>query len=134
MRTYSEMIEYSTFEDRYEYLRLDGHVGRDTFGFDRYLNQSFYKSKEWKDVRNHVITRDNGCDLGIEDRPIFDKVLVHHMNPITPEDIENFSTEILNPEYLITITMDTHNAVHYGNQSGLIVLPPERFPGDTKLW
>lgn len=134
MKRYSEMIRYDSFEDRFEYLRLDGRVGKDTFGFDRFLNQTFYRSKEWKDIRNHVITRDNGCDLGDIDRPIYDRVLVHHMNPIVPEDLETFNPAILDPEYLITISIDTHNAVHYGNKNNLTIMPPDRSPGDTRLW
>lgn len=134
MKHYSEMIRYDSFEDRFEYLCLDGRVGKDTFGFDRFLNQTFYRSKEWKDIRNHVITRDNGCDLGDIDRPIYDRILVHHMNPIALEDLETFNPAILDPEYLITISIDTHNAVHYGNKNNLTIMPPDRSPGDTRLW
>lgn len=134
LRTYSELIRLETFEERFEYLRLVGEVGRDTFGYDRYLNQGFYKSREWRLARTHTIGRDNGCDLGDPDRPIYDRVYVHHMNPIRPQDFDEFNPDILNPEYLITVTHETHNAIHYGDSSGLIIMPPERRPGDTKLW
>lgn len=133
-RTYHQMIAFPTFEERYNYLRLTGRVGADTFGFDRYLNQSFYRSKEWKDIRQHVIARDSGCDLGDPERPIFGRVLVHHMNPILPEDLEDFNPEILDPEYLVCVTHETHNAIHYGDPSSLIIMPKERRPNDTIPW
>lgn len=134
-RSYSELQKLKTFEERYEYLKLSGHVGVDTFGFDRYLNQRFYKSKEWKDVRNSVILRDNGCDLGVKDQPIRGKIYVHHMNPMSVEDIETLNEQILNPDNLICVSHDTHNAIHYGDKS---LLPSyeyvERKPNDTCPW
>ena len=136
IRTYSELIKLPTFEERYEYLKLNGKVGEDTFGFDRYLNQIFYKSKEWSLSKNYVITRDLGCDLAISDREIPDGVpiLVHHMNPIMIKDIVNRSDILLNPEYLITTTKITHNAIHYGNSSLLVCAPIERTKNDTCPW
>lgn len=134
IRTYSELIKLPTFEERYRYLRLGGRVGEETFGFDRYLNQAFYKSKEWKDVRDFVIVRDNGCDLGIEDREIYGKILVHHMNPINIEDIVNRTEYLLDPEYLISTVKNTHDAIHYGDESLLITAPIERTKNDTCPW
>lgn len=135
MKTYTELIQLRTFEDRFNYLRLHGQVGRETFGFDRIYNQKFYRSKEWKDIRNYVITRDLGCDLGIEDREIFGRIMVHHMNPISMEDIKHSSDYLLNPEYLITVSPQTHDAIHYSDESILIASTVlERKPGDTKLW
>ena len=134
IRTYSELITIPTFEERFEYLRLDGRVGEETFGFDRYLNQVFYKSKEWLRVRDHVITRDNGCDLGMEGHEIYGKVLVHHMNPISKEDILKRNDWLLNPEYLISTIKNTHDAIHYGDASLLITAPIERKPNDTCPW
>lgn len=135
MKTYSELISLRTFEDRFNYLKLNGQVGRETFGFDRIYNQKFYRSKEWKDIRNYVITRDLGCDLGIQDREIQGRIMVHHMNPISLEDIQHSSYYLLNPEFLITVSPKTHDAIHYSDES--ILLPSmviERKPGDTKLW
>lgn len=134
LRTYTELKQLKTFEERYEYLKLDGQVGIDTFGFDRYLNQAFYRSPEWKSVRNQVIVRDNGCDLGIEGREIHTKILVHHMNPITKEDVLNRSDLLLNPEYLITTVKRTHDAIHYGDSETLIKDPIERTVNDTCPW
>lgn len=134
LRTYTELKQLKTFEERYEYLKLDGQVGVDTFGFDRYLNQAFYRSPEWKSVRNQVIVRDNGCDLGIEGREIHTKILVHHMNPITKEDVLNRSDLLLNPEYLITTVKRTHDAIHYGDSETLIKDPIERTANDTCPW
>lgn len=134
LRTYTELKQLKTFEERYEYLKLDGQVGIDTFGFDRYLNQAFYRSPEWKSVRNKVIVRDNGCDLGIEGREIHTKILVHHMNPITKEDVLNRSDLLLNPEYLITTVKRTHDAIHYGDSETLIKDPIERTANDTCPW
>lgn len=134
IRTYSELITIPTFEERFEYLRLDGRVGEETFGLDRYLNQVFYKSKEWLRVRDYVITRDNGCDLGMEGHEIYGKVLVHHMNPISKEDILRRSDWLLNPEYLISTIKNTHDAIHYGDASLLITAPIERKPNDTCPW
>lgn len=134
LRTYSELKQLKTFEERYEYLKLDGQVGVDTFGFDRYLNQVFYKSPEWRSVRNEVIVRDNGCDLGIEGREIHTKILVHHMNPISKEDILERSDILLNPEYLITTVKRTHDAIHYGDADTLLKDPIERSANDTCPW
>ena len=134
IKTYSELIKLKTFEERYEYLRLGGIVGKETFGFDRYLNQTFYKTDEWLSIRDHVIVRDNGCDLGIEGREIHSRILVHHMNPITKEDILSRSEYLLNPEYLICTIKSTHDAIHYGDESLLIKLPVERRKNDTCPW
>lgn len=136
IRTYSELITLPTFIDRFEYLKLGGTVGEETFGFDRYLNQTFYKTKEWLHVRDFVIVRDHGCDLGITDRVIPNgvKILVHHMNPITVEDILNRSKFLLDPEYLISTVKNTHDAIHYGDSSLLISEPIERTPYDTCPW
>ena len=134
IRTYSELITLPTFEERYRYLKLSGRVGEDTFGFDRYLNQIFYKSNEWLDVRDYVIVRDGGCDLGIPDREIFGKILVHHMNPIRQEDILRRSKWLLDPEYLICTIKNTHDAIHYGDESLLILAPTERKKNDTCPW
>ena len=134
LRTYSELKQLKTFEERYEYLKLDGQVGADTFGFDRYLNQVFYKSPEWRSVRNEVIVRDNGCDLGIEGREIHTKIIVHHMNPISKKDILERSDILLNPEYLITTVKRTHDAIHYGDADTLIKDPIERSANDTCPW
>lgn len=134
IKTYSELITLPTFKERYEYLRLDGKVGESTFGFDRYLNQVFYRSPEWRAIRDHVIVRDNGCDLGIEGHEIHGKVIIHHMNPLTVKDIERESEFMLNPEYLITTIHNTHNAIHYGDESLLIVAPIIRTKNDTCPW
>ena len=134
IRTYSELIQLPTFEERFHYLRLKGSVGKETFGFDRYLNQNFYRSSAWKRVRDQVIVRDNGCDLGIDDRIIYGKILIHHMNPINDEDILNMTDILLNPEYLICVTLDTHNAIHYGDEDLLIKEPVARFKNDTCPW
>ena len=135
IRTYSELSKLKTFRERYEYLKLDGTIGEETFGFDRYINQMFYKSEEWKRIRNYVITRDNGCDLGIQDRKIVDSViLVHHMNPITKEDIINKNEILLDPEYLITTIKPTHDAIHYGDESLLADDLVIRSKNDTCPW
>lgn len=134
IKTYSELRRYSDFKDRYNYLRLRGNVGRYTFGFDRYLNQRFYKSQEWLRIRNEIIARDNGCDLGVPGFEIHDKILVHHMNPLTEDDIRQANDHLFDPEYLICTTHKTHNAIHFGDESQLLVLPKERTRGDTKLW
>lgn len=134
IRTYTEMLQYSTFEARFEYLSLKGAVGRSTFGFDRYLNQRFYTSREWKQLRNHIIVRDQGRDLAVEGYEIHSRILIHHMNPISSDDIIQGDFSILDPEYLITTTHKTHNAIHYGDKSLLPQLPIERTLGDTKLW
>lgn len=135
IRTYSELSKLKTFRERYEYLKLDGTVGEETFGFDRYINQMFYKSEEWKRIRNYVITRDNGCDLGMPDRKIVDSViLVHHMNPITKEDIINKNEILIDPEYLITTIKPTHDAIHYGDESLLAEDLVIRSKNDTCPW
>lgn len=134
IRTYSELITLPTFEERYRYLRLGGKVGEETFGFDRYLNQIFYKSDEWLEVRDFVIVRDNGCDLGIEDREIHSRILVHHMNPILTEDILRRSKYLLDPEYLISTMKSTHDAIHYGDEGLLLSVPRERSRNDTCPW
>ena len=134
IKTYSELILLPTFEERFRYLQLNGSVGKETFGFDRYLNQNFYRSAEWKRVRDKVIIRDNGCDLGIEDRLIYGNVLIHHMNPINDKDIYNLTDILLNPEYLICVSHNTHNAIHYGNEELLVKAPIVRTKNDTCPW
>lgn len=134
IRTYSELSKLLTFEERFRYLSLDGKVGEETFGFDRYLNQMFYRSQKWKAVRDYVIVRDNGCDLGVEGYEIHGRIIIHHMNPITIRDIEKESDFLLDPEYLITTVHNTHNAIHYGNENLLIKAPIERRKNDTCPW
>lgn len=134
IKCYSELILLPTFQARYQYLRLNGEVGKETFGFDRYMNQFFYRSPEWRRVRDFVITRDEGCDLGIPGREIFGRIIIHHMNPIRPEDIRNRSDLLLDPEYLITTIHDTHLAIHYGDEHLLLQEPVERRPNDTCPW
>lgn len=135
IKTYSELSEFATFEERFEYLRLGGRVGADTFGFDRIFNQMFYSSTEWKAVRREVIIRDNGCDLGIEGHEIYgQRLIIHHINPISLEDIERKADILLNPEFLITTTHSTHNAIHYGDSSLLVTGPIERQQYDTCPW
>lgn len=134
IKTYSELITFPTFKERYRYLRIGGVVGQETFGFDRYLNQLFYKSPEWLSVRDQVIFRDSGCDLGIPGREIYSKILVHHMNPITKEDILKRSDLLLDPEYLICTVKRTHDAIHYGDDSILWSDPVERSRNDTCPW
>ena len=134
IRTYSELMMFSSFEERFQYLRLNGSVGETTFGFDRYINQKFYRSAEWKQIRNYVIVRDNGCNLGVEGYEIHEKILIHHMNPIALSDIQNASDYLLNPDYLISVTLATHNAIHYGDETLLIRAPTERRPNDTCPW
>jgi len=133
-RTYRELSKIDTFEERFRYLKLLGEVGMSTFGFDRWINQAFYTSNEWRRARRDIIARDLGCDLGLAGHEIYDKIIIHHMNPMTPKDIEDGSPDILNPEYLISVSLRTHNAIHFGDES---LLPKElvpRAPGDTKLW
>lgn len=134
IRTYSELSRLKTFKERYEYLRLDGVVGENTFGFDRYLNQAFYKSKEWKDIRRFVIIRDNGCDLGVEGCEIYTNIIIHHMNPIRQDDILSRTDLLMNPEYLITTMLNTHNAIHYGTEELLAAAPISRSKNDTCPW
>ena len=134
MRTYSELITIPTFKERFLYLKLDGKVCEETFGYDRYLNQIFYRSPEWKRVRREIIVRDLGCDLGIEDRPLDSGIYVHHMNPINLKDISNRNLDILNPEFLICCSYSTHQAIHYGDEYLLLADPVERKPFDTCPW
>lgn len=135
IRCYSELKSLKTFEERFNYLRLNGKIGIDTFGFDRIFNQRFYQSTEWKRIRNEVIVRDNGCDLGIEGYEIYgQKILIHHINPIFLDDIRDSSDFLLNPEYLITTTHSTHNAIHYGDEKLLKLPPVERTKNDTCPW
>lgn len=134
IRTYSELIQLPTFEERFQYLQLSGKVGKETFGFDRYLNQKFYRSAAWKRVRDQVIVRDNGCDLGIEDRMIGSRILIHHMNPINDKDILDLTSILLNPEYLICVSHNTHNAIHYGDENLLVKAPIARTKNDTCPW
>ena len=133
-RTYSDLVQHETFEERYEYLRLGGQVGHATFGFDRWINQQFYATRDWERARNFVITRDLGCDLGVTGYDIQSGLLVHHMNPISRRDILDREEWILDPEYLITTTHRTHNAIHYGDRSLLPRPFVARFPGDTRMW
>ena len=134
LRCYSELLQIPTFNERYEYLRLDGVVGEETFGFDRYLNQIFYNSQEWKDIRRKIIIRDNGCDLELDGYEIRGKILIHHMNPIRQQDILLRTDLVLNPEYLIATTLSTHNAIHYGDEKLLLTVPNERRKNDTCPW
>lgn len=134
IRTYSELITLPSFEERYRYLKLDGSVGKETFGFDRYLNQDFYRSKEWKYIRDEIIVRDFGCDLGVRDREIHTRIYIHHMNPISVKDIINATEFLLNPDYLICTSHSTHNAIHYGDESLLVIAPVERRKNDTCPW
>lgn len=135
LKRYSELILLPTFKERYEYLKLGGIIGSETFGFDRYLNQSFYKTKEWESIRNYIIVRDNGCDLGVPGMEIRGKIIVHHVNPISMDDIVKHSDWILDPEFLISTSMDTHNAIHYGSEDIVACKTfVERTPNDTTLW
>lgn len=135
IRTYSELITIPTFIERYRYLKIGGRVGEDTFGYERYFNQIFYKSKEWKDIRDYVIVRDLGRDLAMEGYDILSNIIVHHMNPITIKDIEQRTDILLDPEFLISTVLNTHNAIHYGDESLLIQEEPiVRFPNDTCPW
>lgn len=135
IRYYSELIQLPTFKERFEYLKLSGSVGKATFGYDRYLNQNFYKSQEWKRLRNEIIVRDNGCEMGLEDYEIKGRIFIHHMNPIVDDDIVNVSDYLMNPEYLICVSHDIHNAIHYGNDD--IIRAKDyipRRPDDTCPW
>ena len=134
IRTYSEMLKLSSFEERFEYLKIGGKPGAETFGFERYLNQIFYRSKLWKDLRNKIIIRDDGKDLAADGYLIGGKIIIHHMNPITKADIDDMSDYLFNPEYLICCSHNTHNAIHYGDASLLPKLPKERRPNDQCPW
>jgi len=133
-RCYSELRHLGTLQERYDYLKLRGQVGDPTFGHDRWLNQDFYASREWRRIRHFVIARDNGCDLGVDGYEIYDRIYIHHMNPITVEDIQHGDEDIINPEFLISCTHSTHNAIHYGDERQLPRQLIERRPGDTRLW
>lgn len=133
-RSYSELRRLPTFEDRYNYLALHGIVGQSTFGYDRWINQQFYTSREWRNLRHHIIARDNGCDLGIDGYEIHSRLYIHHLNPMTVDDIVSGDDSILDPEFLVTVTHLTHNAIHYGDERLLPRPLVERKPGDTKLW
>lgn len=133
-RSYVELSRLDTFEERFEYLNLKGRVGEATFGFDRWINQKFYRSSEWKRARDHVIVRDQGCDLGIRGYEIHRGLLVHHMNPVALVDIQHGSDWIIDPNFLITTSLNTHNAIHYGDESLLPRGPVVRKAGDTTLW
>ena len=133
-RRYSDLKRFDNFKDRYEYLKLTGEVGATTFGFDRYLNQMLYHSPQWKKARRDVIIRDNGCDLGVEGRDLHSKIIIHHMNPITVEDVENMDPKIFDLEFLISVSQKTHNAIHYGDESQLSKEYEPRKPGDTCPW
>ena len=134
IRCYSDLIQLPTFQERYNYLKLHGKVGEDTFGYDRYINQMLYKSLKWKRTRSQVIIRDNGCDLGVEGFELEDYIMVHHMNPLTLEDIEEERDNVFNPEYLICCSSRTHKAIHFGDESMLPKEPVVRRPNDTCLW
>lgn len=134
IRTYSELITLPTFKERFEYLRLEGSVGSDTFGYDRYLNQIFYKSREWRQLKDEIIVRDNACDLGVEGYDIYGRVIIHHLNPISKDDVLNRTEYLLNPEYLICTTHSTHNAIHYGDESLIMTEPIVRKPNDMCPW
>lgn len=134
IRTYSELLSYPTFEERYAYLRLYGNVGIDTFGFDRIFNQMFYRSNEWKHLRNQIIVRDNACDLALEGHELHDRIFIHHMNPITIDDIRDATDHLLNPEYLVVVSFSTHNAIHYGKNNLYQLINGERTPNDTSPW
>lgn len=134
IRTYSELSKLDTFEERFEYLSIKGVVGESTFGFERHLNQKFYTSREWRLIRDEVLGRDWSCDLGVTGFDIYSRPIIHHMNPMAPKDLIRGNADILNPEYLITVSHRTHNAIHYGDKSLLALPLPERRPGDTLPW
>ena len=134
IRTYSELSKIPGYEDRFEYLKLQGFVGEETFGYDRYLNQDFYRSREWKRLRDYIITRDMGCDMGVDGWEIAGRIVIHHMNPVEAIDIIHSSDYLLDPEFLICVSHNTHNAIHYGDKSLLILPPVERTKNDTCPW
>lgn len=134
IRTYTDLRRLSTLEERFEYLELGGRIGETTFGFDRWINQQFYRSREWRQIRDHVIARDEGFDLGAEDAPLLGAHLIHHMNPLTLEDFEESTDNLLDPEFLITTSLRTHNAIHFGDKRQLPRPFVERSPRDTRLW
>lgn len=135
IRTYDELIKYQTFLQRFNYLKLGDKIGKETFGYDRYLNQRFYKTPEWKKLRDEIIIRDDGCDLGHPDFPIYGRIIIHHMNPLTKDDIIHSTEYLLDPKYLICVSHDTHNAIHYGSSDLLLIDEPViRKPNDTCPW
>lgn len=134
IKTYSELIKLKTFEERYKYLQLGGAVGKDTFGYDRYLNQQFYKTTEWRRLRDELIVRDNGCDLAMSGYELYGRIYLHHMNPVSKDDVLNRTDYLTNPEYLICTSFNTHNAIHYGDESLLVTVPIERSANDTCPW
>jgi hypothetical protein len=134
IRRYAELRRINSFEERFAYLKLNGVVGKSTFGFDRWVNQAFYTSAQWRQVRHEIIVRDNGCDLGVEGHELHERIIIHHMNPMAVLDIESGDPAILDPEFLISVSHATHNAIHYGDESLLPKPPVERRPGDTNLW
>lgn len=134
IRSYSELITLPTFEERFRYLKLGGKVGADTFGSDRIFNQQFYTSREWRTIRHKVIARDLGCDLGIEGHELYSRLVIHHMNPMTLDDLDRNPEILLDPEYLITTSHDTHNAIHYGDEGLIVTAPIERRKNDTCPW
>jgi hypothetical protein len=133
-RTYSELRRLETFEDRFRYLSLRGHVGEATFGFDRWINQQFYRGREWRQLRHAIIVRDNGCDLGVDGHDLHERIIIHHMNPLSIDDLRNEPEDALDPEFLISVSHRTHNAIHYGDESLLRKPLVPRRPGDTRLW
>lgn len=134
IRTYTELSRFSTLQDRFEYLKLRGTVGFPTFAHERWMNQRFYTSREWRQIRDFVIVRDSGCDLGIKSYEVHDRIIIHHMNPMVVEDLTHGSEDILDPEYLISVAHSTHNAIHYGDSKRLPREVVERSAGDTRLW
>lgn len=134
MKTYTELIALSTFKERFDYLKLNGKIGEETFGFDRYLNQQFYRSQEWKKIRNQIIIRDNACDIAHPDFPIAGRIYIHHLNPITSEDIINHTRYLVDPEFLVCVSYDTHYSITYGDEGLLPSGPVERKPNDTCPW
>lgn len=134
IRTYAELMQIPSFMGRYDYLRLGGRVGQETFGFDRYLNQRFYHSEVWRSIRDFVITRDLGCDLGLDGYTIHGRIYIHHMNPVSVRDVRDYTDSLIDPEFLICVTHNTHNAIHYGDSSLLVTVPIERKPFDTCPW
>lgn len=133
-KSYYELRKFKTFEERYKYLKLKGSVGKETFGFDRFINQMLYRSRRWTDTRNSIIIRDNACDLGVSGYEIYDKIIIHHINPISKEDIEDELDIIFDPDNLITTSHRTHMAIHYGDENLLYKKPVVRYPGDTIPW
>lgn len=134
IKTYSELITIPTYEDRFRYLQLKGAVGKETFGYDRYLNQILYSSPEWRRLRDRIVIRDNGCDLACEGYDIYGRVLIHHINPISVDDVVSRKSNVFDPENLICVSHNTHNAIHYGDESLLVLAPVERTKNDTCPW